>query len=142
MAQKTTPMHMDDSVGGDWHVIDCTDQPVGRLATQVADILRGKHKPTYTPNQDTGDFVVAINVEKIQLTGNKWDKKMYWSHSGYVGGIKGLTAREMLEKHPEDILRKAVKGMLPRNRLAAHIIKKLKIYTGAAHPHGAQKPAA
>lgn len=121
-----------------WHVLDCAGQPVGRLATKIADMLRGKHRPSYSPHVDTGDYVVAINVEKIALSGKKWDQKMYWRHSGFPGGIKGLTAREVRDHKPEDLLKKAVKGMLPRNRLSRQVIKKLKIYAGSEHPHQAQ----
>ncbi len=121
-----------------WRVIDCAGQPVGRLATQIADALRGKDRPTYTPHMDTGDFVVALNVEKVLLTGNKEEKKTYWRHSGFPGGIRGVSAAEMRAKHPEEILRKAVKGMLPRNRLAQGMLTKLKLVVGNEHHFQAQ----
>lgn len=123
-----------------WFVIDVKDQVVGRVATTIADLLRGKHKPTFTAHIDAGDFVVVINADKVKLTGNKLDGKMYYDHSGYVSGLKEKTAKVMLEKHPEEIIRRAVWGMLAgKGVLARNQIKKLKIYTGAEHPHGAQK---
>ncbi len=123
-----------------WLVVDATGQTLGRLATQIADALRGKRKPTYTPHVDTGDFVVVVNAEKIQVTGNKLDQKMYHRHSGYPGGLRSRTLREQLERRPTEVLRKAVKGMLPRNRLGRAQIGKLKIYVGPEHPHEAQSP--
>ena len=123
-----------------WLVVDATGQTLGRLATQIADTLRGKRKPTYTPHVDTGDFVVVINAEKIAVTGNKRADKMYYRHSGYPGGLKTRTLNDMLERRPEEVLRLAVKGMLPRNRLARKQLTKLKIYAGSEHPHQAQKP--
>jgi large subunit ribosomal protein L13 len=110
------------------------------MATEIADILRGKNKPVYTPHVDTGDFVVVINAEKVRLTGKKWDQKVYYHHSGYIGGIKGHPAREVLEKKPEELVRHAVKGMLPKNRLGRRMITKLKVYRGSEHPHEAQVP--
>jgi len=124
-----------------WWVVDLSEQPVGRAATQIATVLRGKHKPTYTPHVDDGDFVVAINADKVKFTGKKWDDKTYYRHTGYVGGLKETTATEMLERHPTAIIEKAVKGMLPRGPLGRAQLKKLKVYTGAEHPHGAQQPA-
>ncbi len=124
----------------DWHVVDAEAKTLGRLATQIANVLRGKHKPTYTPHVDVGDFVVVINAEKVAVTGKKRDDKRYWRHSGYPGGIRSRTLGEMLERRPEEVLRKAVKGMLPRNRLARKQLTKLKIYAGPEHPHEAQKP--
>jgi len=124
----------------EWFVVDAEGQTLGRLASRIATILRGKHKPTYTPHVDTGDFVVVVNAEKVRLTGNKLDQKMYWRHSGYPGGIKGRTARQMLERKPEDVLRLAVKGMLPKNILGRNMLRKLKIYAGPEHPHQAQQP--
>jgi large subunit ribosomal protein L13 len=124
----------------DWVIVDATGQTLGRLATQIADVLRGKRKPTYTPHIDTGDFVVVINAEKISVTGNKRADKLYHRHSGYPGGLKTRTLGEMLERRPEEVIRLAVKGMLPRNRLARKQITKLKIYAGPDHPHVAQKP--
>ncbi len=125
-----------------WCVIDAEDQILGRLASQVASRIRGKHNPLFTPHSDTGDWVVIINADKIRMTGNKWDQKTYYRHSGYIGSIKSTTAREMLEKKPEELIKKAVKGMLPKNRLGRKLGKKLFVYTGDQHPHAAQKPEA
>lgn len=123
-----------------WYVVDANGKTLGRLATQIADTLRGKRKPTYTPHVDGGDFVVVINAEKIAVTGNKLADKRYYRHSGYPGGIRSRTLAEMLERRPEEVIRKAVKGMLPRNRLARQQLTKLKVYAGPDHPHAAQKP--
>jgi len=123
-----------------WVVIDAEGKTLGRLATQIADLLRGKRKRTYTPHVDVGDFVVVVNAEKIAVTGNKLEQKRYWRHSGYPGGIRSRTLAEQLERRPEDVIRKAVKGMLPRNRLARAQLRKLKIYAGPEHPHAAQRP--
>lgn len=123
-----------------WILIDVKDQVVGRAATKIAEILRGKHRPTYTPHVDTGDFVVVVNAAQIKLTGDKWEKKIYYSHSGYMGGIKETAAEEMREKHPDRILLKAVKGMLPKNFLGKKMLTKLKIYSAATHPHESQQP--
>ena len=123
-----------------WCVIDATDQVLGRLASQVAYRIRGKHNPLYTPHVDTGDWVVVINADKIRLTGNKLDQKTYYRHSGYVGSLKSQTAGELLEKKPEEVIRKAVQGMLPKNRLGRKLFKKLKVYVGNEHPHEAQQP--
>ena len=123
-----------------WFVIDAKDMVLGRLASTVAHVLRGKHKPTYTPHIDDGDFIVAINADKVKFTGSKWDNKVYYRHTGYVGGIKETTATEMLERTPTAIIEKAVKGMLPRGPLGRAQLKKLKVYTGADHPHVAQQP--
>ena len=123
-----------------WLLVDATDKIVGRLASEIAVILMGKHRPTYTPHVDTGDFVVVVNAEKISVTGNKRAAKMYYRHSGYPGGLKTRTLNDMLERRPEEVLRLAVKGMLPRNRLARKQLTKLKIYAGPEHPHQAQKP--
>jgi len=123
-----------------WHVVDAEGVPLGRMATQVARLLIGKHKPTYSPHMDMGDFVVVVNAEKVVVTGNKREAKRYWRHSGYPGGIRYRTLGEMLERRPEEVLRKAVKGMLPRNRLARRQLTKLKVYAGPDHPHQAQKP--
>ena len=123
-----------------WYVVDAEGQTLGRLATQIADTLRGKNKPQYTPHVDTGDFVVVINAEKIRVTGNKLAQKTYWRHSGYPGGIKSRSLQEMLDRRPEEVIRKAVKGMLPRNRLARQQLTKLKVYAGPEHPHEAQQP--
>lgn len=123
-----------------WLVVDATGQTLGRLATQIADALRGKRKPEYTPHVDTGDFVVVINAEKIQVSGNKRTEKRYYRHSGYPGGLKSRTFEEMIDRRPEEVIRLAVKGMLPRNRLARKQLTKLKVYAGPEHPHTAQQP--
>jgi large subunit ribosomal protein L13 len=123
-----------------WLIVDATGLTLGRLATQIADALRGKRKPTYTPHIDTGDFVVVINAEKISVTGKKLADKRYYRHSGYPGGLKSRTLAEMLDRRPEEVIRIAVKGMLPRNRLARKQLTKLKVYAGPDHPHAAQQP--
>jgi len=123
-----------------WYVVDADGQTLGRLATRIADQLRGKGKPEYTPHVDTGDFVIVVNAEKIHVTGNKLDQKRYYRHSGYPGGLRSRTLREQLDRRPEEVLRAAVKGMLPKNRLARQQITKLKIYAGPEHPHGPQAP--
>ena len=123
-----------------WYVVDAEGQTLGRLATRIADTLRGKDKPQYTPHVDTGDFVVVVNAEKIAVTGKKLDDKMYYRHSGYPGGLKSRTLRQELDRRPTEVIRKAVKGMLPRNRLARQQINKLKVYAGPEHPHEAQAP--
>jgi large subunit ribosomal protein L13 len=123
-----------------WLVIDAADKVVGRLAVQIATILRGKHRPEYTPHVDTGDFVIVVNAEKVRFTGNKWDSKSYQSYSHYPGGQKVVTAREVLASRPERILLEAVKRMVPRNRLGRQQMTKLKIYKGPSHPHQAQQP--
>jgi len=123
-----------------WYVVDAEGQNLGRLATRVADTLRGKRKPQYTPHVDTGDFVVVVNAEKVAVTGKKLEQKLYYRHSGYPGGLKVRTLAEQLERRPTEVLRKAVKGMLPKNRLASQQISKLKIYAGPEHPHEAQRP--
>lgn len=125
-----------------WYVIDAENKIVGRLATEVADILRGKRNPQYTPHTDSGDFVVVINADKVKFTGAKWDDKKYFWHTGYVGGIKERTAKVQLEKHPELILMEAVKGMLPKNSLGRQQLTKLKVFAGAEHTHSAQNPEA
>ncbi len=125
---------------GNWFVIDANEKILGRLATQIASRLRGKHTPLYTPHADTGDSVIVINADKIRLTGRKWDQKKYYRHSGYMGGLKTTTAKEMLQRKPEDIIRIAVKGMLPKNSLGRKLMTKLRIYTGDTHPHVAQQP--
>jgi large subunit ribosomal protein L13 len=123
-----------------WYVVDADGQTLGRLATRIADTLRGKDKAQYTPHVDTGDFVVVVNAEKVRVTGNKLDQKRYYRHSGYPGGLRSRTLREQLERRPTEVIRKAVKGMLPKNRLARQQINKLKIYAGPEHPHEAQAP--
>ena len=123
-----------------WLVVDATGQTLGRLATQIADALRGKRKPTYTPHIDTGDFVIVVNAEKIAVTGDKRAKKLYHRHSGYPGGLRTRTLDQMLSLRPEEVIRLAVKGMMPRNRLARKQLTKLKVYAGPDHPHAAQQP--
>ncbi|MCP3873178.1 MAG: 50S ribosomal protein L13 [Desulfobacteraceae bacterium] len=123
-----------------WCIVDAKDKILGRLASQVAYRIRGKHNPLFTPHVDMGDWVVIINADKIRMTGNKLENKRYYRHSGYIGGIKSDTAKELLEKKPEELIKKAVKGMLPKNRLGRKLGKKLFIYTGDQHPHAAQKP--
>ena len=123
-----------------WHIIDASDVVLGRLATHTANLLRGKHKPTFAPHVDTGDFVVIINAGKVALTGNKRQTKIAYRHSGYPGGLKRTGYEELLEKHPEKAVELAVKGMLPHNKLSRQVIKKLKVYAGAEHPHAAQQP--
>jgi large subunit ribosomal protein L13 len=123
-----------------WVLVDATGKTLGRLATQIADTLRGKTKPEYTPHCDVGDFVVVINAERIAVTGNKREDKKYYRHSGYPGGLKERSLNDMLERKPEEVIRLAVKGMLPRNRLARQQLRKLKVYAGPDHPHVAQKP--
>jgi large subunit ribosomal protein L13 len=124
----------------EWYLVDAEGKTLGRLATQIADTLRGKRKPQYTPHVDTGDFVIVVNAEKIQVTGNKLDQKRYYRHSGYPGGLRSRTLREQLDRRPTEVIRVAVKGMLPKNRLARQQITKLKIYAGPEHPHEAQNP--
>ena len=123
-----------------WYVVDAADQNLGRLASIIAEVLRGKRSPWFTPHVDTGDFVVVVNAEKIAVTGNKREQKRYWRHSGYPGGIKSRTLGEQLERRPEEVLRMAVRGMLPKNKLGRAQLKKLKIYAGPEHPHEAQSP--
>jgi large subunit ribosomal protein L13 len=124
----------------EWFLVDAEGQTLGRLATRIADTLRGKGKPQYTPHVDTGDFVVVVNAEKIAVTGSKLDSKLYYRHSGYPGGLRSRTLEEMLARRPEEVIRLAVKGMLPRNRLGRAQLRKLKVYAGPDHPHAAQKP--
>ena len=125
-----------------WYVVDLAGQHVGRAAATVASILRGKHRPIYTPHVDTGEFVIVINADKIVLTGKKLEKKMYYRHTGYVGGIKEVSAQKLMATKPEDLFKIAVKGMLPKNSLGRHMLSKLKIYSGSEHPHAAQNPVA
>ena len=129
-----------DDLNGNWWVIDAADLVVGRVATQVANVLRGKHKPTFTPNHDCGDFVIITNCEKVKFTGKKWSDKKYHWHTGYIGGIKQRTATEQLQKHPELIMMEAVKGMLPKTSLGRKQLTKLKVFVGPEHSHEAQKP--
>lgn len=123
-----------------WYIIDATDKVLGKVAVKIADTLRGKNKPTFTPQTDTGDFIIVINAEKVKLTGNKLDQKVYFSHSGYKGGLKTIVARKMLEDKPTFLIEEAVRNMLPKNRLQSIFMTKLKIYKGDKHPHEAQKP--
>jgi len=123
-----------------WYVVDATDLVLGRLASNIASRLRGKNAVNFTPHADTGDFIVVINAEKVQLTGRKLSQKKYYRHTGYMGGIKSITAEKLMDKRPEDIIRFAVKGMLPKNRLGSGLYKKLKVYSGESHPHEAQRP--
>jgi large subunit ribosomal protein L13 len=125
-----------------WYVVDAEGQTLGRLASEIAKVLKGKHKPIYSPHLDTGDYVIVINAGKVRVTGRKMDQKVYYSHSGYPGGLKSVTLREQLEKHPTRVVRHAVKGMLPHNPLGRAMLRKLKIYAGDAHPHHAQQPKA
>lgn len=125
-----------------WWLIDANNKNLGRMSTQIAKILRGKHKPQFTPHVDTGDFVVVVNADKINLSGNKWEQKKYYRHSGFFGSLKETGAREMQNTKPHLMVEKAVEGMLPKNRLSRNLIKKLKVYAGAEHPHSAQKPQA
>ena len=131
-----------EEVKRDWYLVDADSQVLGRIATTIANVLRGKNKPTFTPSVDTGDFVIVVNAAKIALTGNKLADKTYYSHSGYPGGIKSITAGKLIEKKPEALIKHAVKGMLPKNKLARHMLSKLKIYAGSEHPHKAQQPKA
>ena len=124
----------------DWLVVDAAGKTLGRLATHIADVLRGKRKPEYTPHCDVGDFVIVVNAEQIAVTGKKREEKLYYRHSGYPGGLRTRTLNDMLERQPEEVIRKAVKGMLPRNRLARQQLRKLKVYAGPDHPHAAQQP--
>ncbi|MBW2519069.1 MAG: 50S ribosomal protein L13 [Deltaproteobacteria bacterium] len=123
-----------------WYVVDLKDQVLGRAASEIARVLRGKHKAIFTPSVDTGDFVIVLNADKIRLTGNKWSRKLYYRHSGYPGGLSSVSAEKLLEKEPEELIKKAVKGMLPKNRLGRQMFKKLKVYSGNDHPHQAQQP--
>ena len=123
-----------------WYLVDGDGQTVGRLATQIATILRGKDKPTFTPHSDNGDFVIVVNADKVNFSGRKWEQKNYYWHTGYPGGIKSISAEDLLEKEPEEILRKAVWGMLPKNKWQKKLIQRLKVYTGSEHPHLAQRP--
>ncbi len=124
----------------EWFVIDAEGQTLGRLASRIAPILEGKHKPTYTPHLDCGDFVIVLNVEKLRVTGRKLDQKLYYRHSQYPGGLKSVNLRDQLNTHPERVLEAAVRGMLPKNRLGRRIIQKMKVYSGSSHPHQAQQP--
>ena len=137
---KTTFMANAANVEREWYVVDAAGQTVGRLAAEVAKVLRGKHKPTFTPHVDTGDYVIVINADKAVFTGKKLTKKIYFRHSGYTGGTTFTPAGQMMEKMPERVIELAVKGMLPKNHLGAQMYRKLSVYAGAEHPHAAQKP--
>lgn len=138
--KKYTISAKDGEVQGKWYVVDANGAVLGRLASAVAARLRGKHNPLFTPHVDTGDFVIVVNADKIKLTGKKWVQKLYHRHSGYIGGLKTVSARDLMEKRPEELIRKAVKGMLPKNKLGSRLYTKLKVYRGGDHPHRAQQP--
>ena len=135
-----TYMQRKEDVTRDWYVVDAEGQTLGRLATKVANVLRGKHKPTYTPHIDGGDYVIVVNANKVVLTGNKLNDKMYYNHSRYTGGLRERTAKEMVEKYPVEMIERAVKGMLPKGRLGRQMYKKLFVYAEGNHPHSAQMP--
>ena len=137
---KNSYMQKKEEVVRNWYVIDAENVSLGRVAAKVANILRGKHKPTYTPHVDCGDYVIVVNASKVNLTGDKLNKKVYYDHSGYTGGLRERTAREMIENYPVEMVERAVKGMLPKNRLGRQMYKKLFVYEGAEHPHVAQQP--
>ncbi len=139
LSYKTPSLRKED-VQRDWYVVDATGKKVGRLCSQIATMLRGKHKASYTPHVDNGDNIIVINAEKVSFSGDKWNSKEYLRYSGYTGGLKRRTAQEMLDKKPEAIIEKSVKGMLPKNRLGRAMFKKLFVYVGAEHPHEAQNP--
>jgi large subunit ribosomal protein L13 len=139
MNPKTYSVKRDELLAR-WYVIDADGQVLGRLATQIATILRGKHKPTYSPHLNGGDFVIVVNAAKVAVTGNRLDQKIYYRHSQYPGGLKQETLREALKKHPERVIERAVKGMIPHNRLGAQMLQRLKVYAGPEHPHQAQQP--
>ena len=137
---RTTFMQTNESVERKWYVVDATELVLGRMATDVAVVLKGKHKPTFTPHIDGGDYVIIVNAEKVALTGNKWADKKYYRHSGYAGGLKTRTATEMLDKQPQKIVEKAIRGMLPKGKLGDDMYRRLYVYVGPNHPHAAQKP--
>lgn len=136
----STQIAKQEDIKRDWFVVDLEEQVLGRAATEIARVLRGKHKPIYTPSVDTGDFVVVVNADKVKLTGNKLADKKYYRHSGYPGGIREVNAEQLLEKKPEMLIQAAVKGMLPKNKLGRKMFSKLKVYAGSEHPHAAQQP--
>ena len=129
-----------EDIEREWFLVNAEGKTLGRLASEIAKVLRGKHKPLYTPHLDCGDYVIVVNADKVQVTGRKLDQKMYYRHSGYPGGIKSISLRNQLQKHPERVLQAAVRGMLPKNRLGRKMFKKLKVYAGSTHPHAAQRP--
>lgn len=136
----STPVAKKADLQKDWYVVDLQDKVLGRAATEIARVLRGKHKAIFTPSVDTGDFVIVLNAEKVRLTGNKLSQKVYYRHSGYTGSLSSITAGKLLEKSPDELIKKAVKGMLPKNKLGRQMFRKLKVYCGADHPHQAQQP--
>jgi large subunit ribosomal protein L13 len=136
----STYMAKNENVERNWYVVDAADKTLGRLASEIAQYIRGKHKPTFTPHVDMGDYVIVVNAEKVKLTGKKWDDKKHYSHTNHPGGIKEVSYKELLAKDPEFIIEKAVKGMLPHNKLGKKMFKKLKVYSGPNHPHQAQQP--
>ena len=129
-----------EDIEREWFLVNAEGKTLGRLASEIAQVLRGKHKPIYTPHLDCGDYVIVVNAEKVRVTGRKLDQKMYYHHTGYPGGIKSISLRNQLQKHPERVLQAAVRGMLPKNRLGRKMLKKLKVYAGDSHPHQAQQP--
>ena len=137
---NTTYMAKKNEVESKWYIIDASQKPLGRVAAEAAKLLRGKHKPTFTPNQDTGDHVIILNCKDVILTGKKLDQKYYRYHTGYVGGLKEISYREMMEKKPEEVIAHAVSGMLPKNKLRAKMMTRLRVFAGAEHTHAAQKP--
>jgi len=137
---KTTLSAKPATIKRDWYLIDATDLVLGRMASQIATILRGKNKTSYTPHMDCGDYVIVINADKVALTGKKMEKKMYYHHTGYIGGIKGISAEKLMEKKPQDVIYKAVERMISRNKLGRQMMTKLRVYAGAEHPHTAQNP--
>ena len=138
----STTMPKQQEVSREWYIIDAKDQTLGRMSTRIATALRGKHKADFSPHVDNGDYVIVINAASVNLTGRKWDQKNYYNYSGYPGGLRSLSASEVRDRNPERLIEQAVKGMLPKNRLARQVIKKLKVYGGAEHPHTAQQPKA
>ena len=137
---RQTTMAKEATIERKWYVVDAEGQTLGRLASEVAKVLRGKNKPTFTPHADMGDFVIVVNADKVVLTGNKLDKKFHYHHTGYPGGLKSVKYRDLLKNKPEEVVMHAVKGMLPKNSLGRQTLKKLRVYSGAEHPHAAQKP--
>jgi large subunit ribosomal protein L13 len=142
MIVKKTYVTKEEDVQREWYVVDASGQTLGRLAARIASVLRGKHKPTYSPSVDAGDFVIVVNAGKVHVTGRKLDQKMYYRHSGYPGGLKEITLRNLLQQHPTRVIEHAVRGMLPKNRLGRQVFRHLKVYAGSEHPHEAQQPKA
>lgn len=140
--KKFTRIPKPEEIERKWHLVDAEGQVLGRMATRIADALRGKDKACFTPHLDTGDFVIVVNAEKVKLTGKKLKNKMYYRHSGYIGGLKSISAEDLLAKRPEQVIKAAVKGMLPKNSLSRKMLAKLKVYAGPEHPHDAQTPVA